>query len=153
MKKLSVFEFLIDHRTDEVIETEILLGLASFVERCLRVGVALELGLETATEVLQEGTLFVGCRVGELIGIDEGCRTLGCFAKVLEMSQFVALRRSLEVVALAALKIHFDGTFFGEGAIRVMKMFLTRDEFVFAVQGTVCEVDAGFVRNLCHILN
>ena len=76
-------ELLIDHSTNEVIEAEIEFLLAGFVQRSLRIGFSLELGLEPTSVVLQEFALLVRSRVGKLIGIDEGSSTLGCLSKML----------------------------------------------------------------------
>lgn len=77
------FEVLIDHSADEVIEAEIEFLLACLVQRSLRIGFSLELGLEPTSVVLQEFALLVRSRVGKLIGIDEGCSTLCCLSKML----------------------------------------------------------------------
>lgn len=147
------FEFLIDHGADEVIETEIVFLLAILAERSLRVGCAFDLGLKAKAVLIDEGTLLVGGRFGEFIGIDEGCRALCRFAKMLQMSEFIALRGILLVVPFSSLQIEFRLTFFGESAVRAMQMFLTRNEFVLAVQSAFREVDARRIENLCHKLN
>lgn len=77
------FEVLIDHSADEVIKAEIEFLLACLVQRSLRIGFPLELGLEPTSVVLQEFALLIGGRVGKLIGIDEGSSTLGCLSKML----------------------------------------------------------------------
>ena len=77
------FEFLIDHGTDEVIEAEIVLLLSGFVERGLRVRRALELRLKTKAVLIKKGTLLIGSRVRELIGIDKSCSALCRFAEML----------------------------------------------------------------------
>ena len=115
---------------------------AIFAERSLRVGCAFELGLKTKAVLIEEGTLLIGGRVGEFIGIDEGCRALSRFAKMLQMSEFCTLRRVLPVVPFSSLQIDFRLTFFSEYTVRAMQMFLTRNELVLAVQGARSEVDA-----------
>ena len=136
------FEFLIDHGTNEVIEAEIVFLLAGFVEGRLGLRRALELRLKTKAVLIKKGTLLIGSRVGEFIGIDEGRSTLGRFSKMLKMGKFVALRWCLLVVAFVFLQIDFRMTFFGERAICAMQMFLARNEFVPGVKGTRCEVNA-----------
>ena len=136
------FELLIDHRADEVIEAEIMLRLVGFVGWGLWVGGSFELGFETKAVLIEKGTLLIGGGIGEFIGIDEGGGTLGSFAEMLQMSEFVALRRCLFVIAFVFLQIDFRMTFFGERAICAMQMFLARNEFVPGVKGTRCEVNA-----------
>ena len=136
------FEFLIDHGADEIIEAEIVLLPAGFVQRGLGVGCAFKLGFKATTVVLQEFALLIGGCIGELIGIDEGCRALCRFAKMLQMSKFIALRRVVFVVPLIALNIGLHPTFFGEHTVRAMQMFLARNEFVVAVQGSFGELNA-----------
>ena len=135
-------ELLIDHSTNEVIEPEIVLLLAGFVKGRLWIGCALELRLKTKAVLIKKGTLLIGSRVREFIGIDEGCSTLSRFAEMLQMGKFVALRWCLLVVAFVFLQIDFRMTFFGERAICAMQMFLARNEFVPGVKGTRCEVNA-----------
>lgn len=144
-------ELLIDHGTNEVIEAEIMLRLAGFVERRLRIGCTFELGFKTKAVLVEEFALLIGGGIGELIGIDEGGGTLGSFAEMLQMSEFVALRRCLLVIAFVLLKIDFRMTFFGVRAICAMQMFLARNEFVPGVKGTRCEVNARGIKNFCHI--
>ena len=77
------FEFLIDHGTDEVIEAEIVLLLARFIEGCLWIGCAIELGFKTEAVLIKKGALLIGSRVRELIGIDKSCSALCRFAEML----------------------------------------------------------------------
>ena len=149
----SRLEFLIDHSTDEIIEAEIVLLFTVFVERSLRVGCTFELGLKTAVVLIEKCTLLVRGGVGKLVGIDEGGSTLCRFSKMLQMSEFVALRRILCVVPLVSLQIDFRMTFFGEITVGTMQMFLSCNEFVPAIQGTRCEVNARGIMNFCHMLN
>ena len=114
------FEFLIDHGADEIIEAEIVFLLAILAERGLRVGCAFDLGLKAKAVLIDEGTLLVGGRFWEFIRIDEGCRALCRFTKMLQMSKFVALRGILLVVPFSSLQIDFRLTFFGERTIGVM---------------------------------
>ena len=79
------FEFLIDHGTNEVIEAEIVLLLARFVERGLWIGCAIELGFKTEAVLIKKGALLIGSRVRELIGIDEGGGTFCRFTKMLQV--------------------------------------------------------------------
>ena len=139
---LSGFEFLIDHGTDEIIEAEIVLLLAVFVERSLLVGCTFELGLKTKAVLIEKCTLLVRGGVGELIRIDEGSRALCRFAEMLQMSEFFALRRILSVISFVSLQIDFRMTLFGERTICAMQMFDARDEFVRAIQSTRSKVDA-----------
>lgn len=115
-KKLSRFEFLVDHCSDEVVEAEIAFGLAGFVKGRLRIGGGMELRVKTTAELVEEGTLFFGGSVGEFIGIDEGSRAFCRFAKMLQMSEFRSLWRALHVVAFVALHVHFHLAFLCDGA-------------------------------------
>ena len=129
------FEFLIDHGADEIIEAEIVLLLTLFVERSLGIRCTFELRLKTTAVLIKKGALLIGGCVGELIGIDEGCRALCRFAKMLQMSKFVSLRGSLLIITFAFLQIDFGVTLFGKRTIRVMQMLLTHDQLMLGVQG------------------
>ena len=80
---IRLFEFLINHGADEVIEAEIVFLLPFFIERRLRVGCTFELGFKTTAVLVKEGTLFVGGSVGEFIGVDEGGGTFCRFAEMI----------------------------------------------------------------------
>ena len=146
-------EFLIDHGTNEIIEAEIVLLLAFFVERSLRVGCTFELGLKTAAVLIEKCTLLIRGGVGELIRIDEGCRALCRFAEMLQMSEFLSMRRILFVVPFVSLQIDFRITFLGEITVGTMQMFLASNELMSAIQCTRCQVNARGIMNFCHILN
>ena len=103
--------------------------------------------------MLQEFALFFRGGIGELISIDEGCRAFSRFAKMLQMSKLVALRRRLFVIPFVFLQIDFRITFFGERAIVVMQMLLARNELMPAIQSACCEVNARGIKNLCHLFN
>ena len=135
------FEFLINHGTDEVIEAEIVLLLAGFIEGRLRIGCTFELGLKTKAVLIEKGTLLIGGCIRELIDIDEGRCAFCCFAKMLKMSKFIAFRRGLLVIALVFLQINFRMTFFGKSAVGAVQVFFACDEFVLGVEGTRCEVN------------
>ena len=77
------FEFLIDHGTDEVIEAEIVLLLARFIEGCLWIGCAIELGFKAEAVLIKKGALLIGSRVRELISIDKSRCALCRFAEML----------------------------------------------------------------------
>ena len=136
------FEFLIDHGADEIIEAEIVLLLTLFVERSLGIRCTFELRLKTTAVLIKKGALLIGGCVGELIGIDEGCRALCRFAKMLQMSKFVSLRGSLLIITFAFLQIDFGVTLFGECSFGVMQMFLAGYESVLAIQSAGGQVDA-----------
>ena len=126
--------------------------LAFFVERGLRVSVSFELGFKTKAVLIEQGALLVGGSVRELIGIDEGSCTLCRLTKMLQMGQFVALRRCLLIVPFVFLQIDFGVTCFGNFPFGVMQMFLARDELMPGVEGARCEVDACGISNFCYIV-
>ena len=136
------FEFLVDHGADEVIEAEIVLLPTGFVQRGLRIGCAFELGFKTTAVVFQEFALLIRSCIRKFIGIDECRGKLSGLTKMLQMCEFVAQRRVLFVVPLIALNIGLHPTFFGEHTVRAMQMFLARNEFVVAVQGSFGELNA-----------
>ena len=144
-------EFLVDHRTDEVVEAEVVFLLAFFVEGSLQVRCAVELGLKAKAVVLQEGTLLLRSRVGELIGIDECGGALGRFAEMLHMREFSAFGRSVAEVAFVLLQIDFRLTLFGERTGGIMQMFLAGDELMPAVEGSCGKVDAHRIVDFSHI--
>ena len=146
------FEFLINHGTDEVIEAEIVLLLAGFIEGRLRIGCTFELGLKTKAVLIEKGTLLIGGCIRELIDIDEGRCAFCCFAKMLKMSKFIAFRRGLLVIALVFLKIDFRVTCFCERAICVMQMFEACDELVLGVESSCDVVNASRIMNFSHIV-
>jgi len=148
--EILCLEFLIDHGTDEVVEAEIVLLTAFFVEWRLRIWLTFELGLKTKAVLIEKGALLVGSCVGELIGVDEGRGTFRCLTKMLQMSQFIAARRVVSVVALAFLQVGLRRTLFGERAVCVMQMFLACNKLMFAVQGAFGKFDARRIKNLCH---
>ena len=83
---LSIFEFLEDHGTDKVVKAEIEFLFAVFGCWCLGIRCSFELGFKTKAVLLQEFALFFRGGIGELIGIDEGCRAFSRFAKMLQIA-------------------------------------------------------------------
>ena len=144
------FHFLVDHGTDEVVETAIAARVALFVKRCLRVGIAMNLRLETDTVVADDGELFIG---GVGTGFEcakQSCRAAGGFAKVLEMSEFGALWRSVFIIAWIRNDERFGGTGIGDYTVGVTDVFLALDELVVAVKCAGHVLDGSVVGDFSH---
>ena len=146
----SGFHFLVDHGTDEVVETAIAARVALFVKRCLRVGIAVNLRLKTDTVVADESELFIG---GVGTGFEcakQSCRAAGSLAKVLEMSEFSTLWRCVFIIARIRNDERFGGTGIGDYTVGVTDVFLALDELVVAVKCAGHVLDGGIVEDFCH---
>lgn len=135
-------EVLIDHSTDEVVKAVIAFWVTILFERGLGIGIAVQLSLKTMAVVLQKGALFLGGGVGEFVRMNEGGSAFGGFAKMLQMSKFRTFWRGVVVVAFVLLEVNLRFALFGDRAFEVTEMFLTRDEFVVAVQSAGSQVNA-----------
>lgn len=146
----SGFHFLVDHGTDEVVETTIAARVALFVKRCLRVGIAVNLCLKTDTVVTDESELFIG---GVGTGFEcakQSCRAAGSLAKVLEMSEFSTLWRCVFIITRIRNDERFGGTGIGDYTVGVTDVFLALDEFVVAVKCAGHVLDGSVVGDFSH---
>ena len=77
------FKFLIDHCPDEIVEAEIVLLTAFFIQRRLDIRGTFELGLKATAILLEEFALFVRGSVRKFVGVDKEFSALSCLSKVL----------------------------------------------------------------------
>ena len=120
---LFVFKILVYHRPDEVVEAVIPFRFAVSSQGSMRIGLLAQLCLKPSAVVIEQGELFVG---GSSVGFErrEQCSSApSCFAKMLQMCEFCALRRCSFVVTRIGNDKRLGGTCICDYTVCVTQVF------------------------------
>ncbi len=126
------------------------LAFAVGIERCLRVGMLVQLCLKALAVIIKARTLFVGRFGARLECFEQSCSAFGSLAKMPQVSEFGSGRRVAFVVAGIRDDICLGRTSMYIDAIRVVQVFLPLDELVVAVKRTSHVVNGNFINDFCH---
>lgn len=131
----------------------VMLAFAVGIERCLRVGMLVQLCLKALAEVIKARTLFVGRFGAGLECFEQSCSAFGSLAKMPQVSEFGTGRRVAFVITGIRDDICFSRAVMDIDAIRVVQVFLPLDELVVAVKRTCHVVNRNFINDFCHTGN